>query len=440
MHNGSGSQPTVLVVFGITGDLSNRYLLPALAEIKKADRLPKEFRLLGISRRKISLDEALGTKKADLAKNTGILQMDLDSKSDYKKLKSEISNKKGQQVIFYLAVPPGSAMPIVCNLGEVGLNSGETKLLLEKPFGTDFASAKELVTQTRKFFKEKQTYRIDHYLAKEVAQNIAVFLGSNVLFKRVWNKQFIEYIEIVAAEKIPVGTRAVFYEQTGALRDIIQSHLLQLAALTLMEPVGQNFDFAQLPKRRLAALKKLYVPGYKLQEAVRGQYLGYKKEINTFHSTTETFAALQIFSKAARWTGVPIYLATGKNLDRKLTQILINFKRDSKTEANSLILRIQPNEGIELDFWVKEPGYERKLRKLTHSFTYQYHFKNRFPDAYEQIVVDAIAGSQSLFASSDEVLESWRILQPVLENWSGSDSKLKSYKPGSTIKQVLESK
>jgi glucose-6-phosphate 1-dehydrogenase len=431
-------QPTILVVFGISGDLSHRYLLPALSQIKKASQLPKDFRLLGVSRRQIDIEEALGRSKSSLAKITHLFQMDMGKQTEYKKLKDKL-NEFGpkHQIIFYLAIPPDGVPGIIHKLGTAGLNTSRIKLLLEKPFGTDLVSSKELVHESRKHFKEKQTYRIDHYLAKEVSQNIAIFLGSNVLFKRVWNNQFIEFIEITAAEKIAVGGRANFYEQTGALRDVVQSHLLQLAALTLMEPCPPEFDFGGLPRRRLSALRKLYVAKNQLKSIVAAQYYGYRNEVGNPSSKTETFVALQLASKDPRWKDVPIYLASGKNLNKKLTQIRISFKKDSDSEANNLILRIQPRESIELDLWVKEPGYTRRLQKTTHSFSYQYHFKNRLPDAYEQILVDAIAANQSLFASSDEVVASWRILQPILDYWEAGNKKLKFYEPGSSLEQVL---
>lgn len=428
--------PTILVIFGITGDLSHRYLLPALAEIKKVGQLPKGFKIIGVSRRNINLSEALGQHKTDLAALTEIFQMDLAQKTDYLTLKQKLV--KAEQIIFYLAVPPAGVLPIINFLGQAKLNTPKSKLLLEKPFGVDLGSAKELIAATQSYFSEDQIYRIDHYLAKELVQNIAVFLGSNVLFRDVWSNQFIEYIEIVAAEKIGLEGRGNFYEQTGALRDFTQSHLLQLAALTLMEPCPHDYDFADLPQRRLAALRQLSVPAEKLDLTItRAQYKGYLEEVGVPHSNTETFVATKLSSEDPRWRGVPIYLATGKKLDQKLTQIRINFKKDSESEANKLVLRIQPKEGIELDLWVKQPGYTRKLQQKTLSFSYESTFKGRLPDAYEQVVVDSIRGSHSLFASSDEVLESWRILQPILDRWSINGKDLKFYKPGSSVEQVL---
>jgi glucose-6-phosphate 1-dehydrogenase len=363
--------------------------------------------------------------------------MDYGQISQYQKLKQKIDQLGSEQVIFYFAVPPQASLPIVDNLGKARINNRKIKLLMEKPFGTDLASAKEIVKRVDRYFKEEQVYRIDHYLAKEMAQNIAVFLGSNAIFRHVWSSEFIDFIEIVVAEKIGIEGRGSFYESTGAVRDIIQSHGLQLAALTLMEPCPQNFDFNDLPGRRLAALKQLHTNELN-DSVVRAQYDGYKKEANNPASMTETFVALKLISDNPKWRDTPIYVATGKKLDQKLTQIRINFKQDNNSEPNTLVLRIQPREGIELDLWVKQPGYERRLQKKTLNFTYEQNFEDRLPNAYEQIIVDAIRGSQSLFASSGEVLESWRIIQPIFDYWEKSQPKLQTYKPGSSVEQILE--
>jgi glucose-6-phosphate 1-dehydrogenase len=280
-------------------------------------------------------------------------------------------------------------------------------------------------------------YRIDHYLAKEMAQNIAVFLGSNTLFRSVWNNQFIEKIEIDAAEQISIEGRANFYDSTGALRDIVQSHLMQLAALTLMDPCNNIFDFEEMPLRRLNALKKLRADAN--QPFVRGQYESYRQEVEKNDSNTETFASLTLLSDNPRWQGVPIRLATGKNLKEKLTEIRVYFKKIDESEENLLILRIQPSEAIVIQVWVKEPGYERRLLKIPHELTYNKHF-DHLPDAYEQVLVDAMQSNHSLFAGSEEVLESWRILKPVQQKWQGNPEDIIIYKPGSTINEVLNNK
>jgi glucose-6-phosphate 1-dehydrogenase len=427
-----------LVIFGVSGDLSRRYLLPALAEICQNSQIRANMRILGLSRRDITAKEVLNDQTGALNDNFQILKMDYADQAEYSRLNKVLDEINSEQVIFYFAVPPDAVLQIVTDLGQTGFTGNKYRLLLEKPFGTDIESAKQLVGQTQKYFKEDQIYRIDHFLAKEMAQNIAIFLGRNVLFRDVWRNQFIDYIEIVAAESIGIEGRTELWEATGILRDFVQSHLLQLAALTLMEPCPHDFDFAKLPSRRLDALKKLSVADDLKSTVVRGQYEGYREEAGNPDSMSETFAAVQLKSADERWQDVPIYVACGKNLDQKLTQIRINFKTDNEAEANMLVYRIQPQEGIELDLWVKQPGYEQKLQKKTLSFSYEQDFKDRLPNAYEQILVDAIRGSHSLFASSDEVLESWRILQPILDYWQSAKDDMKIYKPGSTVEEVLK--
>ncbi|MBX4188815.1 glucose-6-phosphate dehydrogenase (NADP(+)) [Candidatus Saccharibacteria bacterium] len=430
---------TTLVIFGVSGDLARRYLLPSLAEICQNTDIRTNLRILGISRRDISENEILDDKNPELKGIFQTFQMDYEIPDEFKNLKSQISKNPSEQVIFYFAVPPEAVPAIVTSLGEAKLNTPDNLLLMEKPFGTDLASSRKLIEKTQEYFKEEQVYRIDHYLAKEMAQNIAVFLGSNVLFRDVWHNQYIDYVEIVTAESIGIEGRVKLWESTGSLRDFLQSHLLQLAALTIMEPCPHDFDFSDLPKRRLVALKQLYVDKNDLDKtAIRAQYDGYRDEVDNPDSKAETFVALQLHSSDPRWKNVPIYLATGKKLDRKLTQIRINFKKDREAEANMLTLRIQPNEAIELDLWVKRPGYERELQKKTLSFSYEQDFEDRLPNAYEQILVDAFRGSHSLFASSEEVLESWRIIQPVIDYWQQDDSEVKQYKSGSTIEELLK--
>jgi glucose-6-phosphate 1-dehydrogenase len=441
MNNESELPPTILVIFGITGDLSHRYLLPALKQVEATEKLHEHFKIIGVSRREISIDSLFRENERGLEKYTDVLQMNLESLESFENLKKKISQVSSEfsttpEVIYYLSVPPAGVLQIIRNLGEAGLNSDNAKLLLEKPFGVDLESAEELIAQTQKHFPEKQVYRIDHYLAKEMAQNIVVFLGSNTLFRSVWNSQFIEKIEIDASEKISIEGRANFYDSTGALRDLVQSHLLQLAALTLMEPCSNIFDFEELPLRRLKALQALNI---KTEESVRGQYEGYENEVGNPGSATETFVSLIVESMDSRWQGVPIRLTTGKNLKEKLTQICVHFKKTEATEENLLILRIQPNEAIVIQLWVKQPGYERKLQKIPHEFTYDKHFDN-MPDAYEQVLVDAMQSNHSLFASSNEVLESWRILQPVQSKWEMGGDDLITYQPGSTINETLENK
>jgi glucose-6-phosphate 1-dehydrogenase len=434
-----------MVVKGVSGDLAQRYLLPALGKICKNDQLPKDFRLLGVTRQNLTVNNVLDQKVQSLKKFTSIFQMDLSAQDEYKRLDDQLEQiaktyAAKPQIIFYFAVPPAAVLPIIRHLGLAGLNHSRSKLLLEKPFGVDLESAKELIAETDKYFKEEQTYRIDHYLAKEMAQNIAVFLGGNVLFRDVWNNNFISKIEIIASESIDIEGRAAFYEQTGALRDIIQSHLLQLAALVLMKPCPDVFDFSEVPRRRLAALKqlKLWDKDDFYKSVKRAQYEGYRSEVKNSDSTVETFVSLKLESTDPRWAEVPINLITGKALDRKFTEIRVHFKKSQRSEANLLTLRIQPHEGIELDLWVKKPGYDHDLAKLPIDFNYEQYFGSDLPEAYEQVIIDAMRGSQNLFASSPEVLATWALLQPIQSKWQMDSSDLFFYKKGSSLTELIK--
>lgn len=440
--NGETLAPTILVVFGVSGHLARHKLLPALSEIRRASQLPRDFKILGISRRQLAATEVLGKATRNLSKHLELYKLDMESPADFTALRLKLNQlgagfSQKPQIIFYLAVPPAAVSSVINRLGKASLNTKNIKLLLEKPFGTDLKTARQLINQTNRYFQEEQIYRIDHYLAKEVAQNIAIFLGNNALFRNVWNSHFIERIEILAIEKIGAEGRSDFYEQTGALRDLVQSHLMQLLALTLMEPGDDAFDLEQLSKQRLKALKKLKpLSRGQLKKAVVAQYKNYPEEVDKPESDTETFISLDVSSRDSRWKNVDINLATGKRLSEKITEIRIFFKKTHDSQANLLALRIQPREGIELELWVKQPGYDRKLKKLSHRFDYGYHF-TRLPEAYEQVLVDAMRGSHGLFASSEEVLASWLVLQPLIDWWDKGHKNLKSYKAGAEVEEVL---
>ncbi len=417
--------PTLLAVIGITGDLSHRYLLPALAELQKTDNLPENFQLLGLSRRNVSLDEVLITDELKSSGLTEILQVhkiDFENPNDYPRLREIIKNNGAEHVLFYFAVPPDAVEGIVKNLGKAGLNTPNIKLLLEKPFGRDLRSAKDVILNIQEFFREEQVYRIDHYIAKEMAQNISVFLGGNALFRRSWNKDFIEKIEIIVSQDAGIEGRAKFYEQTGALRDIVQSHALQLVAMTIAKPCSSVFEFAQLPERRLEALRSLRLAHNEKGEfdAQRAQYDDYRKEVNNPKSNTETFVRVGLYSELEQWEGVPIRIVTGKALNQRKTEVVVQFRKTEESEANRLVLHIQPNEGIEIDLWVKEPGYDRKLKKVALGFDYEGNF-DRIPNAYEQVLVEALRSSKHLFPSSEEVLASWELLEPLQHQWLNTD-------------------
>lgn len=439
--------PTILVIVGITGDLSKRYLLKALARIAEAGSISDDFQVVGISRRKMPVEELL--KEAGLNDNKFLrshlqmYQMDLGSDEQYQKLadhldKIEQSFKQSVQKLFYLSVPPQASQPVIHMLGQSGMaDRPMTKLLLEKPFGINLASAEETIEMTSQYFKEEQLYRIDHYLAKEMAQNLIIFRESNSLFKRTWNNQFIERIEINSSESIGIEGRIGFYEQTGALRDYVQSHLMQLIATTLM-PSPEHGSLRDIPNMRLHALRQLYVPTDKPVEeyAKRGQYEDYREEVANPQSTVETFVSLALRSKDPNWQGVPIVVTTGKALDIRSTEIKVFYKKDQDNESNELTLRLQPNEGVEISIWAKKPGYAAEVEKHRLDFTYDEHYE-RLPDAYERILLDAIESNHTLFTSSLEVLESWRILEPVQKAWAINDGGLIIYQPGSTISSLV---
>lgn len=433
-------QPTILVIVGISGDLAKRKLLPALRQIAAAGALPEKFKIVGLIRRKLTVDDVLPSgDDAFLRDHLELFELNMAETSEYTRLAGRLTQIEDElgakaQRLFYLAVPPQVSQPLVDALGASGLaDVPDTKLLLEKPFGTDLVSAQELVDGIKQHFAEEQVYRIDHYLAKETAQNLVVFRSGNALFKRSWNNQFIERIDIIAAEKIGVEGRAGFYEQTGALRDFVQSHLLQLAALILMD-LPKAGDWAAIPAQRLHALQQLSAP----TNVVRGQYNGYRAEVDSPKSLVETFVSLTFASRDPKWEGVPITLATGKALDEKSTEIRITYKQDDSGEANQLVLRIQPNEGVELYLWAKKPGYARDVQHVTLDFSYQQHFaKDALPDAYERVFVDAMRSDRSLFTTSEEVLATWRVLDPVQQTWDMHDGDLVTYEPGSTIDDIM---
>jgi glucose-6-phosphate 1-dehydrogenase len=440
MNTGKIKQPTTLVIIGITGDLARRKLLPAIERIAAAGQLPADFTIIGISRRPVTLDEVFAPLPrhaaepyAFMRQHLHMYQMNLERPEDYEELRIKLHTAHPDgQVLFYLSVPPQIAQPIIEHLGNAGFGAGDhTKLLLEKPFGSDLGTAGELIDHIHRHFAERHVYRIDHYLAKEMAQNLLIFRSGNSLFKRTWNRDFIERIEIIGTESIGIEGRATFYEQTGALRDIVQSHLLQLAALTLMD-LPPNSEFSAVPAARLAALQALEPASP--DQARRGQYHGYRQEVQNGHSATETFVSLGLHSSAPRWQGVPITITAGKALDATHTEIHLYYRQEDAGEANRLTLRIQPREGIELSLWSKRPGYSRELECV--QLRFNYHEQGQLSEAYEQVLLDAIAGNHTLFTSGDEVLAAWRILAPVQAAWASNDAGLITYRPGSSPESV----
>ncbi|MDN5275249.1 MAG: Glucose-6-phosphate 1-dehydrogenase [Candidatus Saccharibacteria bacterium] len=418
---------TKLIIFGITGDLSTRKLLPALSALIKTGDYD-DVEIIGVSRREVNVAELLQSSIGEqtLAARTRIFSMDLARASDYGLLREYVALKDDEQLIVYLSVPPSATSQIVDFMGEAGINTLQTKLLFEKPFGVDLASAEEMIARTARYYNEDQIYRIDHYLAKEMSQNIVAFRGGNALFTHIWDNQAIEKIEIIASEQIGIEGRAGFYEQTGALRDVLQGHLMQLLALTLMD-IPDELDWSKLPELRLEALQA--VRPADPRRATRAQYIGYQTEVGNPGSVTETYTAVELISSAPQWKDVPLHLITGKALDHKTTEVRIHFRKRHEAQSNCLTFSIQPNEGVSIELFTKKPGYDREFESRQLAFTYPED--TILPDAYEQVLVDAIRSHKSLFTSSEEVLASWKILQPILDAWQMESEPLQQYAVGS---------
>lgn len=390
---------TTLVIFGITGDLSTRKLLPALATIVDHDeRDARDLRVIGVSRRELDVSELImrTTSNMRLADITSSVTMDVAEVSEYQKLTKAISAQPTDQVLMYLAVPPGAAAQIVDLLGEAGFNTPNVRILFEKPFGLDLVSAKDFIERTGRYFADEQIYRIDHYMAKEIATEILRIrrtASDADLQKR------IKAVNIVAVEKIGIEGRAQFYEQTGALRDFIQGHLMQLLALVLIRKPTS----APLPEQRLTALSKL--KPIDPARAVRGQYSGYQEDANNPGSQVETFVSVLLESTDPEWQNVPLCLITGKAMNEKRSYIQIVYEDDTERilEEGQILL---------------EEG-------------------DRHLDAYERVLIEAIHGDKAIFTSGAEVLRSWELLEPLQYAWSMDDTPLLQYQPGMSLDTVL---
>jgi glucose-6-phosphate 1-dehydrogenase len=447
--------PAILVIFGITGDLSRRYLLPSLYHLLKNGLLDQKTRIVGVTRgdtSNVQLFEKLEKQLADepsydndtlkaLRERTDMFRMDLDQPADYERLLEKLNQIEDADGLclnrlYYLSIPPNAYESVISLLGESGHNQGcshdqaVSRLLVEKPFGYDLASAQQLIDTTDKYFDEKQVFRIDHYMAKETVQNMLTFRFHNPIFGALWNNQHIDQIEISAREKIDIEGRATFYESMGALRDIIQSHLIQILGIVTMDR-PEELDSQQIHAKKQAVLDQVKAVDDSKLNAVRGQYKGYREEVDNDTSTTETYAAITVEIDNDRWRGVPIKLMTGKALDERKTEIDVNFFGKEGITNNKLRIRIQPDEGVELGLQTKIPGYTYDVQTTNMEFLYRNDFgDNSQPNAYERVLVDAIRGSHTLFATSREVLASWRIVQPILDAWAANGDGLIIYQPG----------
>lgn len=450
-------EPAIIVIFGITGDLAQRYLLPALYHLVKDNLLGGHTEIIGVTRGTASTQELfekveLCVNEADnicdpvalkaMRERTTMFQMDLDDPAGYQALLAKLNaveDQKGMCMnrLYYLSIPPQAYLPVIRLLGEQGLNAScqhgkaVTRLLVEKPFGFDLNSARELIAETSKAFDEGQIFRIDHYMAKETVQNILSFRFQNPIFEALWSRKHIANIEISAKEKIGIEGRATFYEPLGALRDFVQSHLLQILGIVAMDE-PEVLDSQHIHQAKQALLEQVEpVRADAKGRIVRGQYRGYREEANNPESVTETYAAITVFIDNPRWDKVPIRLVTGKALDERKTEVRVTFHSKPGATSNQLRFRIQPDEGIELDLATKKPGYAYELQTTAMDFSYHDDFDNHgHPNAYERVLVDAVRGDHTLFATSQEILASWRIVQPALDAWARQSDDLLIYGPG----------
>jgi len=458
-------EPGVMVIFGASGDLTSRKLVPALYDLAAQRRLPLEFAVVGISRTEMSHEDFRGRLREALEEQRsggvsdyvwesfshGIFYMPGDSKKaetydELKEFLKKLDSERGTQGnrAFYLSASPSLFPAIVERLGEAGMNEGEdggwSRLVVEKPFGRDLESAQELNTEIRRFFEEAQIYRIDHYLGKETVQNILALRFANGIFEPIWNHHYVDHVQITVAEDIGVGTRGAFYEEAGALRDIVQNHVMQVLCLTAMEP-PVAFDAESVREEKVKVLKAVRaipeddVDGY----AVRGQYergwvwgdevKGYREEEEVDpESVTETYVALKVFVDNWRWAGVPFYIRAGKRLPKKATEVAIQFHSSPHTpfarddteglEPNVLVVRVQPEEGLSLKIGAKVPGSGFEVSSVNMDLLYGTAFLEEAPDAYQRLLLDLLLGDPTLFIRADEAEGAWKILDPVMRHWS----------------------
>jgi len=457
-------EPTIIVIFGASGDLTKRKLLPALFHLEQVGLLPREFAIVGVARRPLG-DEFAQDMRAgilefgdvdegdsylqDFVKKIHYFPMNFDDAAGYDGLKAELDNIAkasgiGGNRLFYLATAPEYFTEIIENLGSHGMNKpeqGEVHAVIEKPFGHDLDSARELNHQVNAVFAEKQVFRIDHYLGKETVQNILVFRFANGIFEPVWNRNFIDQVQITAAETLGVEGRGPFYEKAGALRDVVQNHVMELLSFVAMEP-PVSFEAQSVRQEKLKVWQA--IPSIPILNAVRGQYgpgkidgadvKGYREEDRVDpNSQTETYAAVKIELDNWRWAGVPFYLRAGKRLKKRYTEISIQFKQPplllfnragssgdcGEIQPNVITMRIQPNEGISLTFGAKVPTTQNmSVCPVNMDFDYAAAFGKSSANGYERLLLDAMLGDQTLFAHRDGVETTWALYTPILEAWA----------------------
>ena len=465
--------PCVLVVYGASGDLTSRKLVPALEALAADRRLSPSFALVGVARTEMT-DEEFRAKVLEavpkpsaawegLVANIRYVAGGYTDDATFERLSrvlGELDDTVGTagNRVHYLSTPPGVFAGVADALGRHGLASpGDehsfVRLVVEKPYGRDLASALELDDAIHRVFREEQVYRIDHYLGKETVQNVLALRFANAIFEPIWNRRYVDHVQITVAESLGVGHRGGFYETAGALRDIVQNHVLQVLALTLMEPPA-TIDAKGIRDEKVKALRAVEV----LRtddvpiDVVRGQYgpgwvegeegPGYREEEGVApDSRTETYVAMRLKVDNWRWAGVPFYVRTGKRLPKRVTEVAMEFrdvphlpfgsKETRGLGPNALVLRIQPDEGITLRFGAKIPGQAFRVRSVSMDFSYGAAFLEETPDAYERLLLDAMVGDPTLFIRADEVEQAWRLVQPILEVWSDDATPLARYQSGS---------
>jgi len=467
--------PSVLVIFGASGDLTKRKLLPAVYHLSRGQRLPAQFAVIGVARTPHTDDEfrqqfrdslrefakvdaATDEVARSLESRLFYIAGEMDNPALYETLTRKLAETGAEGALFYLAIPPSVYTTVAERLGAAGLSKAGApawrRIIVEKPFGTDLASARALNATLHQHFDEEQIFRIDHYLGKETVQNLLVFRFANGMFEPIWNRRYINHVQITAAETVGVERRAAYYEGAGALRDMVQNHLMQLLSLVAMEP-PTAFTAASVRDRKMDALlaaQPLVTDDEDTRSVVRGQYAagwvageevpGYREEPDVKPaSTTETYAAVRFELDSWRWAGVPFYLRTGKRLPKRTTEIAIQFKRapmeifrrvtPTPVSPNLLIVNVQPDEGISVRFEAKVPGTRMQLAPVMMNFRYGTAFGRPVPEAYETLLLDALLGDATLFARHDFVETSWALITPVHERWaSEAASSIPAYEAG----------